>query len=84
MPWLIFDVGQSNAMGDDDSAARAQARMRMVPERSLCCFCAGAVRREEGIALGIHYSEESVQGLVAHIRCLKEKLHPDFEKYILP
>ena len=57
--------------------------MRMVPERSVCCFCAQPVSREEGIALAVYYSEESVQGLIAHIRCLKAKLHPDFEDYIL-
>jgi hypothetical protein len=71
-------------MDDDDFAARAEARMRMLPEPAVCCFCAKNVRREEGVALGVNWSEESVQGFVAHITCLKGKLHPEFAEYILP
>jgi hypothetical protein len=68
---------------DGDESARAKARMRMVPDRALCCFCGHAITDEDGIALGVHHSEESVQGFTAHIRCLQEKLHPDFAEHIL-
>lgn len=75
---------EAAAMNDADSESRKEARMRMVPEQSVCCFCAKSVRREDGVALGVNWSEESVQGFVAHIDCLKKKLHPDFAEYILP
>jgi len=57
--------------------------MRMVPDAAVCFVCARSVRRVDGIALGINWSEESVQGFTAHIDCLKSKLHPDFAEYIL-
>jgi hypothetical protein len=40
-----------------------------------CCFC-GQTIRERSAEVAITHSDGEGQGLRAHIRCLKDRLHP--------
>ena len=48
-----------------------------------CCFCGESIRGETPQDIVLPYADGSSQHLLAHGRCLSEKLHPDIP-YLTP